>query len=444
MIELKLVDTGEVLDIESYSLNYGIDSWLVDFSFSVADLNTLDKLTPPAGENFVKCEVTLGLETWILLCEKPSANETGFSYSVNARSISALLAEPHAEKITKTWSNTTAQTIALELYPDLNWEVLDWDIASYSADKIYPIDIIKYFADDIDAKLQTEPNGVLSVIYHPPCSPYSIETETPDYVLNNVFELGWTWINSLNDKTVLVTTETDSSKDDGLSLDSEMEGADLIIKIRTKPFNSAVTLSHRSTGFVSLFYEGELTEQVEEILTVQEGKASLSKNFDSLVSAAWQQDITGNLTYSANGDVLCDMQVTGFVKVVYLTRYQRYRAVKNGNIERTGFEAVSDTTSINTGSGLSLTCNINGGGQEGEAIIVKTLNTVETLLKRGAAYLWKNAVDFKEYSLETPYTGTALNCGKIARVNNEFNGYITAVSITGADSQAVTVLRPVF
>ena len=92
---------------------------------------------------------------------------------------------------------------------------------------------------------------------------------------------------------------------------------------------------------------------------------------------------------------------------------------------------------------MSLTCNINGGGQEAEPVVVKTLNTLETLLKRGSAYLWKNATDFKEYSLNVPYTGSAVKCGKIARVNNEFNGYITAVNISDDATQAVTVLRPV-
>lgn len=445
MIELTLFYTGEELEIDSYSLSQSIDSWLWDATFNVSDLTTLDKLTPLPGENFVKVSFTLGLETWLLLCEKPSANETGFSYSVSARSITALLAEPHATKLTKTWAGTTAIAIANELQTSLDWQILDWTIKTYSADKIYPIDIIKYFADDIDAKIQTEPYGTLSVIYYPPRSPYNIEAAIPDYQLNNVFDLSWVWVNSLNDRTVLVTTETDSSENsDNLSIDSEMDGADLILKIRTKPFNPVVTLSHRSTGLVKLFFEGEFTEQVEEILTVQDGKASLSKNFDSLVSAAWQQDITGNLTYSANGDIICDTLVTGFVKVIYMTRYQQYRAQKLSDIERTGFEAISDTTNLSTGSGLSLTCNINNGGQEAEPIIVKTLNTKATLFKRGASYLWKNAVDFKEYSLETPYTGTPVKCGKIARVNNEFNAYITAVSITGADSQVVTVLRPVF
>jgi hypothetical protein len=444
MLELKLFSTSEVLPIESFSLNYSIDNWVADATFSIANETTLNKLTPAAGENYVKVEFTLGAESWLLLCEKPSADETGFSYSVSARSVSALLAEPHAEKITQTWSATTAQTIANELSDSVDWQVLDWDIASYSADKILPVDIIKYFSDDIDARLQTEPDGTLSVVYYPPCSPYKIEEQTPDYELNNCFEISWDWVNSSNDKTVLVTTETDSSENsDNLGIDSEQDGADLILKIRTSPFNPAVTLSHRSTGFVELFFEGELTEQVEEIITVQDGKANLSKNYDSLVSATWQQDITGNLTYSANGDIVCDNQSTGFVKVVYMTRYQQYRAVKLANIERTGFEAVSDTSEL-TGGGLSLTCQIDGGGQEAEPVVVKTLNSIETLLKRGSAYLWKNATDFKEYSLETPYAGTALKCGKIARVNNEFNGWITAVSISGADSQTVTVLRPVF
>jgi len=191
MNSLKITATGEQIPFITASISAAIDSWLWDFGAEVADKVALNKLIPLSNlrNQYVLIDFSLGSETWALIVENADSNDTGFSYSIRARSKSVLLAEPYSLPITKTWTMTTASAIVQELCDDagitLSWQVLDWLITSYVAEKVYPIDIISELVADLGAKLQSLPNGTLAAVYYPAVSPAQLQALAPDYQLAN-------------------------------------------------------------------------------------------------------------------------------------------------------------------------------------------------------------------------------------------------------------------
>jgi len=339
MNELRVGSTWELIPFYDASFSSGIDSWLWTFNASVSDLVAVNKLKPVGnlGVDYVEVSFKLGLETFALIIEKPDSNDTAYTFQVTGRSRSVLLAEPYSPAITKTWTDTSALSIVQELCDNagvsLVWSVMDWDIKSYVADKRYPIDIISELTGDTDlgAKIQSLPNGSLTVIYYPVCSPNKLVQQTPDFVIStskNLFTRARQFINNRNYNSVLVTAENsgNSATAPTVSIESIADGLDRLLKVGVSPFVavSEINLHHASGDNVAVWYEGVYSETVTDQLIVQDGKAQLSKSFDSLVSVQWHQDVVGTLSIDSRGAVSTS-EGFGLATVVYNSAYHQYR-----------------------------------------------------------------------------------------------------------------------
>lgn len=466
MRKLQLTDTGEWLDFIKINLSNDIDQWAWGFSLDLPDLQTHDKLSylPNAEKSYVPFTVSVGAETWALIAETPSSNGTQKSYSVTGRSITALLAEPHASQLSQTWTAVMASAIVQEMCDlagiVLDWQIEDWTVENYTCQNQYPIDVIKFFViEEQDARLQDLPDGTLQAVYWYSDNPLDLPGLTADYEFDTdllIFDRSKSRENKAGYNSVLVTTDNAANNQSPTPTIEESDlGADnKVYIVRCNPFYPAdvINLQHKSGANFELFYIGEFTEQAEDYLIINDSQGQLSEQFDSLVGVTWEQDAAGALTIAADGKVKCSGDGIGLVKIVYMTRYLKYQGTRiNPVIEKT-LLFTADIPAVASSDGVSLTVVLKGsaGDKVADPIIVRTLSNPLALRARGLAFLWRNGFDVDVHSLDIPYTGTPVLPGGIAKVriiseSLEFNCFVKSVSIGyGSDGQTqqITLERP--
>lgn len=454
---LKKVATAEEIPFVSASLTLNLDSWLWDFSAELASKTDLNRLKPVKNlhGDYVEVEFTLGLTTWALIIDKASSRDTGFSYSVSGYSKTALLGQPFSLPISKTWVLSSAKTIAQELCDaagiTLDWQVLDWSVKNFVAEKRLPIDAIKELTDDLGAVIQTTPAGVLTVVYgfvNPkllPLMPADVEMATD----RNIFERGSTFINHDNYNQVLITTDQQANNAPSVAIEEQQSGADRLLKVFITPFQpvESLNLSHSSGANVQVFYEGVKVQDSADTVFIIDGKANLSKSFGALKSVVWQQGVSGELSISPAGAVECSTTQFGLATINYSTHYHQYRFQKQAEIEMTGVK-IADLPALTSNAGESITLVIDSGDKVHDPVIVKTLSNQQALLIKANSVLFPQVYDAEEFSIDCAYPGFPIIPGTVAQVkiNNEallFNAFIKGVSISIGDEikQSVTLER---
>jgi hypothetical protein len=464
MRKLKLLSTGEMLEFISVSFSADIENWALSFSLELADLLTYEKLVYQADSllNYIPIEITIGLETWSLIVETSSSNGTQKTYSVGGRAKTALLSEPHAAQISKTWTGELASAIVQEMAQlggiTLNWNITDWTVENYTCQNQYPIDVIKTFVAEIDARVQTLPDGTLQMVYWYSDNPIDLPALTPVHEFSTellIFDRSKTRENRNNNNLVLVTTDNAANNSSPTPTIEEFEsGENRLYKVRCNPFFpvEVINLQHKSTGAVDLVYVGSFTEQVIDSLIISDGAGQLSKQFDALVSVAWSQDVSGALSIAADGKITCSGQAIGLAKITYLTRYLLYQGTRTDPAIEETLLFTADIGAVESSAGLSLTLQLKGsaGDRIADPIIVKTLSTAEALRRCGLAYLWQNGYDVDRHTLEIPYMGNPVLPGAVAKIiivgeSLEFNCFVKSVSVGyGADglTQQLILDRP--
>ncbi len=462
--KIQLVDTGELLDFINVNISNDIDQWAWGFSLDLPDLQTHDKLSyfPNAAKSYVEFTVSVGAETWVLIAETQSSNGTQKSYSVSGRSITALLAEPHAVQLSQTWSNVMASDIVQEMCDlagiVLDWQIEDWTVENYTCQNQYPIDVIKFFViEEQDARLQALPDGTLKAVYWYSDNPLDLPDLTPNYEFDTdllIFERSKSRENKAGYNYVLVTTDNAANVSDPTpTIEESFLGDDAIYIVRCNPFFPAdvMNLQHKSGGNVGLFYIGEFTEQVEDLLIINDSQGQLSKQYDSLISVEWEQESAGSLSIAADGKVKCSGDGIGLVKILYMTRYLKYQASRVNPINFT-LLITDDMKAVVSSEGISQPVKLKGsaGDKVADPIIVRTLSNPLVLRARGLAFLWRNGFDSDVHSLDIPYTGNPILPGGVTKVriipeSLEFNCFVKSVSIgygANGQTQQITLERP--
>jgi len=392
--------------------------------------------------DYVEVEFMLGLESWRLLIENADDSYTGNSYGVQGRSRAVLLAEPYAQQISDNWQGVNASDIALELCDDagivLDWQVMDWLVDSFIADKRYPIDIISELANDIGAIVQSLPDGTLAVVYDPVCSPNKIDEQLPDFSIatdTNLFTRSRKFTNHTNYNRVLITKEAIGTLSNAatVSIEETTDGNDRLLSIFIVPFVADINLQHTSGDNVAVFYEGVFTQDNTDQLLIQDGKAQLSKPYHELSSVRWHQNVLAQLAIDKRGQVTAN-QGLGLVTINYKTRYHRYRFNRVNDIDLTAvaMDEIPTPTDI---SALSMELAIGDGDRVAPPIVCKHLSSLPALKARGEAFLWAQLYDADEYSIECAYQHRPMLPTKVALVaiRNEsslFKGIIKSVSIS--------------
>jgi len=451
-MSLTISATGEIVDLVNSSVSMDIEQFVWNFKADVATKEDLQKLIPLAnlGQNYIAVVFALGDATWNLIIEDTNCNDTDFSYSATGKSKTIILAEPYAKYITKKWLNTTAQAICNELCAssgiELSWQIINWPIVYYAADKRYPIDIISELVRDIGARLQTSPDGTLTVVYYPELSPGDLAVATALYQIDtkrNVFDRAEKFINRQNYDCVFVTIDSSLLSEPSIS-SSEIDIGNnkRLLNVYTTPFisHTQLNLQQESKENANLKFNGVYTERQIDDVIIEKGEGKLSRQFDSLVNVKWQQTEVGTLKIAENGTIRCSGGETGLATITYNTRYQQYIIEKFSNIAKTLI--VSDEINAPI---------LTTGSNPAPPIVVKTLSTPEALTARINAEL-RGQCDVKEYDLNVPYTGMPFLCGKIAKVNIireslGFNAWVKSVSVNGTGdeiTQSVTVERPCY
>lgn len=457
MNRLILSKTNQQIVFETASVSNDVNSWLWQFNAEIAEKIMLRSSS--LKEGYLAAEFTIGAQIWSLILEEFESNDTGFTYSLRGRSKSVLLAEPYSVYLIKTWTNTTAKAIVKELCDNagitLAWDIEDWFIASYVANKMYPIDIISDFAQDIGAKVQSLPDGMLWITAYPAVSPDILQVQTADYQLatdKNIFERSEKFINYRNYNFVLVTTDSALANTPSVSIEEAEDGYDRLLKIFITPFHAAeeINIYHKSSSAVGMHYEGIYREKVTETVIIEDGAGQLSKPFDTLVKIKWQQDVPGALTFANDGKITCSSGVIGLVTVTYYTKFLRYRFSNPSFSAQQTLVVIDELLPKPVAGTGSIIAKMGLGDNQAPPIVVKTLSTTAALLARGKAELWPQVYDAKEYSLQVAYQGMPLLPAKIVQVkiNAEaqlFNALLKSVTITINDTditQSVVLERP--
>lgn len=448
MNKLTINNTGESLSFYTATLSQRLDNWLWDFSAEV-NQETFNRFKPKKSlrDDYIAVSLKTGNETWQLIVDGFSSNDTNFSYSIKGFSKTAILGEPFAEQISAVWRGVMAKTIVQQLCDEygvvLDWQVPDWPVNELVASKNYPIDIILKLvgSDELNAAVLAKPNGTLSIVKN--CiNPKNLQSLSHDFYLatdKNLFERSYQFINNKdNFNQISVINDLAVANNASLSVSTEQSGDDWLIKAYPSPFVETVTLTHTSGDNVDVFYEGIKTEQNSDNILLKDGKGNLSKSYYSLNSLTWQQDETGVISINAAGDVDCTSSDLGLVTIDYNTRYHQFRIQKLADIDFTGGEVTAEDEQQILNESITLV--FDNGGRIAESVIIKTLSTADALLFRAESELFRQVYDAEERQIICAYEAAPLSVGKIARLKinaeaMEFNGFITAVGINLSENE---------
>jgi hypothetical protein len=420
-----------------------ISNWLINFNAKIADLNNLIKIKPikQLKGDYIEIILQLGLTEFALVIE--NADDNGINdFAVTGRSKTVLLAEPYSAQITKTWLGISAKAIAQELCDNvgiaLNWQITDWHISKFVAEKRYPIDIITELAAEKKAAIQSLPNGELTVIYSTICSPNDLSDYSHDYDLStdrNIFDRPRKFVSHENYNRILIAPENAAPIVPILTVEEQTEGDTKIINVSANPFvgKELINFRHTSGAAVTWFYEGINSATKTDTLTFTDGTGKISKPFEKLIGVQWYGNILGELVIAANGDVKANEGI-GICDVTYESQSYRFRFCSDGNIGKTAL-VFDDIPAQQNSSAVSAEVFIGAGDRIAEPIITKYLTALSDLYERGQQELWPQLYDADEYSINCPYTGIAILPGKVAQVGITregltFKGWVKSASIT--------------
>lgn len=332
MKTLTIVNTGEKISFKSIRLDMNIRAFSIDATIEMLNYLDFQKLNSVQEIDFDY----LGKETFRLLVEPwdstSSRGGVSESFTIKARSPAALLDFPHSDKLTQTFTNTTAQTIVQDLCNNegviLDWQVIDWAIKSYDASNVSPISFIKKLvgAGGINAILQSSNDGKLIVCYRDKQSPANYSA--PDFTITDK-----NYISPLSESIdlrkkydyVSIGNESTGSTKPKVTIKTVQDGTDILIKVYVNPFQS-IELNHAGLSFIDAVYQGVFTESItDENVKIISGKGSLSQNFYGLQSAVYYYSGLGALTTKEDGSFTTATDGHSLIDVVFTSKYHLFR-----------------------------------------------------------------------------------------------------------------------
>jgi hypothetical protein len=302
--------------------------------------------------------MTLGSETYSFIRQEPQFSwnsQVDINTVISGISPSAMLAEPRAEKVTKSWDTPTlASAILVELLGSMSVEVLDWTIGAkrLGATAQTPLDIAQQVAHATGGLVESEIDGSLYVRYAYPVPVPEFAVATPDHVyddqrdvfsiheslpLSRIANLIRILDQSAADGSALLTAEIDS-RPQGFNLGkTQFIPGDNPTMLVFKTTDVDIDAVRQSAGRTSPLTPG--TMQVDEALSFAETDAArIRYPAIAILSHKWLGNDLGEPELDTQMSIKVPTSGVGRLLISYSTAFLPYRlsnvpAVLNGETE---------------------------------------------------------------------------------------------------------------
>ena len=340
---LKRIDTDEFIDFYSISISGDEDSWLWSFNVEIEDLSVWQLLQSNNSKPMILEASVNGHVFWFIAEGRSKSRRRGkTSYSITGRSPTVIIGDRYAEQITKTWPDTTAKTVAQELCLAagiaLDWQTVDWPLASGKlvVKNKKPIDVIRVLANSVGAVIQSTPQGDLVVRPRHLVSPTKYGDVQPDAIItdaDDIFDISESWEHRPGYNSVDITDKaTVSEPKVRTSVESGSVPTAKVLKVSVVPWQ-LVRLSHTAGDKMDIAYEGHEVEQKTEVVTINDGRGKLSAPWYGTDSVGWLYRDLGSIDVDESGEIRSGVIGNSVLKIVYVTRYHRFLTISEAKIE---------------------------------------------------------------------------------------------------------------
>lgn len=242
---------------------------------------------------------------------------------------------PRARKISKTWEAVTqASDIALELIPELVWEVIDWPVpaSTFGVQATSPLSAVQQLAAAVGAIVESLPDGSIHVRYkHPTSVPeYGPATKafTLDDLIDNFSYSEKYQPNKLVNMLVLSDQQTSGGSRDTVEFVPD-EGDVLNGVLRIYPSVWRETISvHATAAVAGLTHQGIKTRTETETVEFVAGAASVRFPVVSITGTVWKDVDLGALSFQSYDRPLRSAASEGAysqAEISYQTQWHEYR-----------------------------------------------------------------------------------------------------------------------
>lgn len=180
---------GRDMDLLALELTADEQAFALQAGLTLAHLD--DWLRVSSG---MSLQLQIGTETVELITDEKTRNrEFGKQvFTVTASSPASRLAAPHAAPLTRSWTDTAVEDIALELCAladvptplTLDWRICNWTLSRFDVEGQTPMEALATLATQA-SRVVSAPDGTVVVQYHYPLSPARYARETPDVTFSD-------------------------------------------------------------------------------------------------------------------------------------------------------------------------------------------------------------------------------------------------------------------
>ncbi len=427
---------GRELRVTELDLSCDEDSYCISCTLVLAVAAEWSRCEPGRALSVQVGDVCIGL----LIDSRSHSRSFGrTSYSVYGRSAAMLLDSPYAAPVTRSWTKSTARSIASELCGEygveLDWRLADWPLALYSAESLTPLEILSELMSACGVLFST-PAGVLVAQYRYPVSPtrYAASNAVLELSdMDDVLTLKDTYESApgYNMVSVLLDQDEEEAEVELLVWDGEEDGVEApdsgtqrILAL----FPSRLQGLQSSNSEVVLYEQGVRSFEKQEIVAVVSGEGELSYPPDSVLEYAYRGQDLGS--FELSGKTLTTSE-TGHsaLRVRYLTSYRCYLAQCRTGSQ--GLVYLEPESSYEAGSPqLIRVCRAPADKPCPDIIEDEMCTNEQSARQRGRNFLDTYGFDKEFYELETPLRTLPLP-GAVVSVRDGSRGSDFLAKLTG-------------
>lgn|GEM_PF-2086798 len=430
---------GQAIELVSFSVTCNEDSYCLGCEAELADVEAWVRCLPGAA-----LLIEVGAQVFHFLIDGRSRTRAypADQYTLTARSRTSRLDAPHAAPITRTWTNTSARTIAQDvcnaLGVALDWRMTDWPLATYAAERQTPLAILGAIKTEAGVLLST-PEGGLLVQYRYPVSPPAYAAAVAGLLISDYADIvqlddtledkpGYNVVNVLSEQSSAgqETTLQEWTGPPGGQTPDTLPPNQRCVAAFTHPYQSVNLVTSCPARVIA---QGRVNFDHEETVEFVLGKAGVAFVPEQILSTRWLCAELGAVSV-AGKTLTAAVGGQSLLKIAYRASYQRFIIEHDGK-QRIQVWAQVETQQAPVASPDMVRVVRWPGDREAPEVIVDALCTsVAIKTERGRNYLDAEGFLKERYVATTPPRAIALP-GAVAEVQDVSLGGVWRGKITG-------------
>lgn len=317
----------EIIYPSSIELKTSIDQYAITASIVLASIDDLKKFVP--GNTVT---VHGALDTIFTFIVDNYDYEISFdtdSFKVDLISPSALLDSPYCALVSGDYvgmASEICETLAAPIA--VTWKILDWYVGDgiLSASEESPLSVIRKIVNAVGGRVQSNPDGSISVISRYPKSCNTWQAQPTSYSIDyasTVISEQYSFVqapgynnfsikdDSASDTTLRVVTE---------EIDTNSKQVKVFVYPDVLP---SITHSGNATT-VTINYSGYVSVTEERQVEFVSGEGSVDGPVFNITSYSWKYRDLGTLTFEPTGTLYSATQGDSLLDVEYSTGYYLY------------------------------------------------------------------------------------------------------------------------